>query len=95
MGERIRRITKEKEHLEGVKKIAKQNEEYVRSVEKAIAEAKEKESILASPAQKPSAEKTVETDSKPLEMTFTVSGTLEQMKALKKFLIDNNIKILR
>ena len=28
------------------------------------------------------------------EMTFTVKGTIEQLKALKQFIVDNNIKIM-
>ena len=28
------------------------------------------------------------------EMTFTVKGTIEQLKALKQFIVDNNINIV-
>lgn len=45
---------------------------------------------VAEPIQAPTVEKAPEI----LEATFTVKGTLEQLKALKTFIINNNIELL-
>lgn len=71
---------KEAEHAEGVLNAAKANET--------------KSEQLQAPTAKPSSEAPTATEEKRYTMSFTVSGTLEELKALKRFILENNIKII-
>lgn len=77
-----RRKAKEQE----LKRIAKQKEQE----EKVETTAKEQPALPPTPLQAPKAEQKIEI----LEATFTVKGTLKQLKSLKEFIIQNNIELI-
>lgn len=57
-------------------------------------ETEEKVKMLAPPVVEETPPKPPKEEVKLYRMTFTVSGTKEQLKALKAFIIDNNIQII-
>lgn len=85
------RIVQEREKAkEEARKKAEENARPQVEEAKIIEETKEEpkqEEVLKAPA--------VEEPQKLYQTTFTVQGTMEQMKALKQFITDNNIQILK
>lgn len=78
---------------EGAKRKAEAEEQARLQAEKEATEQPTETEPLKAPTveeQQPANTGTAE----EFEMTFTVKGTIEQLKALKQFIVDNNIKII-
>lgn len=78
---------------EEAKRKAEQEEQARLQAEKASTE----QPTVAEPLKAPMVEEqqpASTTAAEEFEMTFTVKGTFEQLKALKQFIVDNNIKIV-
>nr|DAV53478.1 MAG TPA: Protein of unknown function (DUF1351) [Caudoviricetes sp.] len=78
---------------EEAKRKAEQEEQARLQAEKASTE----QPTAAEPLKAPMVEEQQPTNTdtaEEFEMTFTVKGTFEQLKALKQFIVDNNIKIM-
>lgn len=81
---------------------AKRIEEYTKrveteraeSVQKASQTAKASSEHLSAPTAKSSTEEPTTSQEKRYNMTFTVTGTIDQLKALKRFIIENDITII-
>jgi hypothetical protein len=93
IAERKKAVEKEKKALGKAAEIAEQRNEHVKSFEEAVEREKTPEVIFAPPTVKQSTDTSTASESRIMTMTFTVSGTLEQLKDLKKYMIENNIKI--
>lgn len=73
---------------------AKSESERKAKQEEAKQEAEKKVEMLAPPVVEESLPQPPKEEVKLYRMTFTVNGTKEQLKALKAFIIDNNIQII-
>ena len=92
--EREQALIAAKERTEAEAKRKAEAEEQARL--QAEKEATEQPTV-AEPLKAPMAEEQQPTNTgtaEEFEMTFTVKGTIEQLKALKQFIVDNNIKIM-
>lgn len=69
-------------------------EERVQAVCEAAQREEESERPLTPPREEKPSDETAEADSKVYTMSFRVSGTLSQLKDLKRYIIANNITIL-
>lgn len=91
---RMDRAAEEAERIASLAEQKREETERIKSVEKAAEAHEEKNEQLHAPTVKPATGDAVATDTKRYKMTFTVSGTLDELKALKRWLFDNNIKII-
>ena len=91
---RLERAAKEAERMAALAEQKKKEAEHAESVQKAAEAHEEKTEQLHAPTVKAATRETVETDAKRYNMTFTVSGTLDELKALKRWLYENNITII-
>ena len=91
---RMDRAAKEAERIASLAEQKREETERIKSVEKAAEAHEEKNEQLHAPTVKSVTGDAVATDTKRYKMTFTVSGTLDELKALKRWLFDNNIKII-
>ena len=83
---------KEKAEAEAKRKAEAEEQARLQAEKEATEQATETEPLKAPMVeeQQPANTGTAE----EFEMTFTVKGTIEQLKALKQFIVDNNIKIM-
>ena len=91
---RLDKAKRERELMSSVAEKTKADAERSESVQKAIETHEEKIKQLYAPKVKPTENASVATDTKQYTMTFTVRGTIDELKALKKWIIENNITIL-
>lgn len=92
--ERRERTAVEAARMEQRKEDARQKEERAEAVLEVAQSIEETTKVLAPPKEEKLPDAAVEADSKVYTMTFRVSGTLSQLKNLKKYIIENDIKII-
>ncbi len=91
---RFDRAAEEAARIAALAEQKKKDAERAESVQKAAEAHEEKTEQLHAPTVKKASGTAVASDSKRYTMTFTVSGTLDELKSLKRWLYDNNITII-
>ena len=91
---RLEREAEEAARIAALADKKREEAERIQSVQKAAETHEEKTEQLHAPAVKSATGGTVDSDTKRYNMTFTVSGTLDELKALKRWLCENNITII-
>ena len=91
---RLEREAEEAARIAALADKKREEAERIQSVQKAAETHEEKTEQLHAPAVKSATGGTVDSDTKRYNMTFTVSGTLDELKALKRWLYENNITII-
>lgn len=87
------RVEEEAKALGKAAEIAKAESEHVENVHNAISQAEDDGGILTPPTRKNTVNEDVEAD-KTYTMTFSVKASLTKLKALKEFIINNDIEII-
>jgi hypothetical protein len=91
---RLEREAEEAARIAALADKKREEAERIQNVQKAAETHEEKTEQLHAPEVKSATGGTVASDTKRYNMTFTVSGTLDELKALKKWLYENNITII-
>lgn len=91
---RLEREAEEAARIAALADKKREEAERIHNVQKAAETHEEKTEQLHAPEVKSATGGTVDSDTKRYNMTFTVSGTLDELKALKKWLYENNITII-
>lgn len=92
--ERRARIAAEAAKMDALTERKQAAEERAQAVEKAAEQREDNDKPLAPPVVKPAPAVPDPVPEKVFRMTFTVTGTREQLVGLKRYLIDNNINII-
>ena len=92
--ERRARIVAEAAKMDALTERKQAAEERAQAVEKAAEQREDNDKPLAPPVVKPAPAVPDPASEKVFRMTFTVTGTREQLVGLKRYLIDNNINII-
>lgn len=91
---RLEREAEEAARIAALADKKREEAERIQSVQKAAETHEDKTEQLNAPTVKSSADNAVEANTRRYNMTFTVSGTLDELKALKRWLYENNITII-
>lgn len=92
--ERRERTAAEAERMEHLREEKQRRDERAQTIAEAAQNVEPAAKVLAPPKEEKQPDAAVEADSKVYTMNFRVSGTLAQLKALKRYIIDNNITII-
>lgn len=94
VSDRKERIKAEAARLEQLKEEQQKAAEHAESVRKAAQSVEEQSEVLSRPEVIQAPTEPVHPKEKVYTASFTVRGTMQQLRQLKQFIVDNNIEIL-